>query len=223
MITDDPGTPGNGHWEDNVAVTFEHRSRETSWELPALDLNYGLGERVQLTLETSSTVLKRSGHGLIAGLGSTEAAVKWRFLDEDRGGVDISTFPRIIFNVVQSSVRRGLAEKGTRFQVPVELAKTIHSFEAGLEFGPLMSTVGRSEWIYGLIGGVHLSKTTEFMAELNGSARTNFKRDALTLNFGMRHQLSEHCIWIASLGHEVRAPAGESRALVGYCGVQLLF
>jgi hypothetical protein len=105
----------------------------------------------------------------------------------------------------------------------VELAKTIHAFEAGLEFGPLMSTVGRSEWIYGLIGGVHVSKKTEFMAELNGSARTNFTRNAVTLNFGIRHQLTEHSIWIASLGHEVRTPAGESKALVGYCCVQLLY
>jgi hypothetical protein len=61
------------------------------------------------------------------------------------------------------------------------------------------------------------------VAELNGSARTNFTRDVLTLNFGIRHQLSEHSIWIASLGHEVRTPAGESRALVGYCGVQLVY
>ena len=32
MITDDPGTPGNGKWEINLAVAFEHRSGETSAE-----------------------------------------------------------------------------------------------------------------------------------------------------------------------------------------------
>ena len=82
MITDDPGTPGNGKWENNFAIAFEHRANETTIDVPAIDLNYGVGEHIQLTLQTAPVLLKRSGHGLIGGLGGTEAAVKWRFLDE---------------------------------------------------------------------------------------------------------------------------------------------
>ncbi len=59
MITDDPGTPGNGKWENNVAIAFEHRSSQTSYEVPALDLNYGVGEHVQLTLQTGPVILKQ--------------------------------------------------------------------------------------------------------------------------------------------------------------------
>jgi hypothetical protein len=110
MITDDPGTPGNGKWEINLAVAFEHRPNETSIDLPAIDLNYGVGDHVQLTLQTAPVVLARGGHSPIGGLGGTEAAVKWRFLDEETSGLDMSIFPRIIFNVVHSSVGRGLAE-----------------------------------------------------------------------------------------------------------------
>ena len=36
MITDDPGTPGPGNWENNVAITYGHRPNETSLALPAL-------------------------------------------------------------------------------------------------------------------------------------------------------------------------------------------
>ena len=43
MITDDPGTPGNGKWENNLAVAFEHRPNERSFDSPAIDLNYGVG------------------------------------------------------------------------------------------------------------------------------------------------------------------------------------
>src|ERR1700719_228237 len=103
MITDDPGTPGNGHWKINLATAFERRPDEASLDLPALDLNYGVGENIQLTLQTAPVLLERAGHGPIAGLGGTEAAVKWRFLDEATSGVDASMFPRILFNVVQSS------------------------------------------------------------------------------------------------------------------------
>jgi hypothetical protein len=68
MITDDPGTPGPGKWENNVAIAFEHRSDETAYDLPAIDLNYGVGEHIQLTLQTAPVLLKRNDHGPIGGL-----------------------------------------------------------------------------------------------------------------------------------------------------------
>jgi hypothetical protein len=186
MITDDPGTPGRGRWEINVAVAFEHRPRETSWDLPAVDLNYGLGQRIQLTLQTAPVFLKRSDRGAIGGIGATEAALKWRFLDEEQNGISLSIFPRVIFNLLQSSVRRGLAEDGTRAQLPVQAAKTFGVFDLDIEWGPLVSTIGRSEWLYGIVGGVELSKTTKLMAELHGTSRMRFDNDVLTMNFGIR-------------------------------------
>jgi len=223
MITDDPGTPGNGKWENNFAIAFEHRPNETAYDLPAIDLNYGVGEHIQLTLQTAPVLLKRSGHGVVGGLGGSEAAVKWRFVDEDNGGVDVSMFPRIIFNVTQSSVRRGFAEDGTRFQIPFQVAKKFGPWHIDGEFGPHISTVGRSEWIYGIVGGLEVAKTTLLMAELHARSRMNFTEDTLIVNIGLRHELAESRILIVSLGHEARAPSDDSLALIGYCGVQLLY
>ena len=223
MITDDPGTPGNGHWENNLSVAFEHRPNEWSIDAPGIDLNYGWGDHIQLTLQTSAALLKRSDHGLLGGLGGTEAAVKWRFLDEERSGVDLSMFPRILFNVVHSSVRRGLAEAGTRFQIPFQAAKKLGCVDFGVEFGPLINSTDRGEFIYGIVAATELSKTTSIMAEVHATSRMNFTRDVVTLNFGWRHTLNEHAIWIASLGHEVHSDTDEPLALIGYCGVQLLY
>jgi hypothetical protein len=223
MITDDPGTPGNGKFEINLAVAFERRPHEISWDVPAIDINYGLGDRTQLTLQTAPVLLKRSDHGPIGGLGATEAALKWRFLDEEKDGVSVSMFPRVIFNVLQSSVRRGLAEDGTRVQAPVQIAKKIDLVDLDFEAGPVLKSVGRSEWLYGIVGGVEVTKTTELMAELHGTARTNFADDVLAVNVGLRQKLNDHCILITSLGHEVRTPADQPLVFIGYCGVQLLF
>lgn len=223
MITDDPGTPGNGHWENNLAIAFEHRPGECSVDAPAVDLNYGWGDHIQITLQTSFALLKRGDHGLIGGLEGTEAAMKWRFLDEEVGGFDMSMFPRVIFNILHSSVRRGLAEEGTRFQIPGQLAKKFGWLDLDFELGPLVSTVGRSEWLYGIVAGIEVSRTTKLMAELHGTARTNFTRDVLTVNLGIRQELNDRAIWIASLGHQVRSIGEDPLALIGYCGVQLLY
>ena len=221
MITDDPGTPGNGKWEDNLAIIFGHRPNETSIDLPEIDLNYGVGDRIQLTLQTAPVLLKRSGHGLIGGIGGTEAAVKWRFLDEATSGFDMSMFPRVIFNVAQSSVHRGLAEDGTRFQIPFQAAKAFGRWHADVEIGPRVSTVGRSEWLCGVVAGLDVTKQTMLMTELHDESRMNFSRDVLTLNFGLRHAFTENYILIVSMGHELRSP--EPTALIGYFGMQFVY
>src|ERR1051326_1841701 len=221
MITDDPGTPGDGKFEINLAIAFEHRPGETALDVPAIDINYGVGDRIQLTLQGGPVLLKRSDHGGIGGLGGTEAAVKWRFIDDQKTGVSMSMFPRVLFNISQSSVRRGLAEDGTRFQIPLQFAKAFPGFDLDLEWGPLVGTIGRAEWLYGIVVATDLSKTTALMAELHGTSRTNFDDDELTMNVGIRHQINKHCIFIGSLGHELRST--EARALIGYAGMQLLF
>jgi len=222
MITDDPGTPGSGKWENNFAIAFEHRPNETSIDVPAIDLNYGIGDRIQLTLQTAPVLLKRGDHGLVGGLGSTEAAVKWRFVDEGKDGFHMSMFPRVIFNVSQSSARRGLAEGGTRFQIPFQAAKTFGRLHLDAEFSPRASTVGRSEWLYGIICGFDVAKQTMLMAELHDESRMNFSRDMLTLNFGLRHEFTENYILILSMGHELRSP-DQPTALIGYFGMQFVY
>lgn len=221
MITDDPGTPGDGKFEINLALAFEHRPGVTTVDSPAIDLNYGVGDRIQLTLQGGPVLLKRSGHGVIGGLGGTEAAVKWRFIDDEKRGISMSMFPRVIFNISRSAPRRGLAEEGTRFQIPFQFAKAFPGFDVDLEWGPLVSTVGPAQWLYGIVVAVDVSKTAAVMAELHGTSRTNFSDDELAVNVGIRQKLTEHSIFIGSLGHELRS--SEARALIGYAGIQLLF
>ena len=223
MITDDPGTPGNRKWENNLAISFSHVPNEWSIDAPAIDLNYGWGDHIQLTLQGGPALLKRSDHGLVGGVGGTEAAVKWRFLDEDKSGVDVSMFPRIIFNLLHSSVRRGLAEDGTRFQIPFQAAKKLGPIDLDAEFGPLISSSGPGKFIYGIVAGKEVTTTTSIMAEVHATSRMNFTRDVVTLNFGWRRKLNDHAIWLASVGHDVHSGDDEPLALISYCGVQLLY
>ncbi len=221
MITDDPGTPGAGKFEINLAIAFERRPNASAFDAPGIDINYGVGDRIQLTLQGGPVLLKRKGDGTLGGLGGTEAAVKWRFVDDQRTGFTMSMFPRILFNISQSSVRRGLADDGTRFQFPIQIAKAFPDFDLNFEWGTLVSTIGPAEWLYGLVIARDISQRTTLMAELHGTSRTNFADDVLAVNFGIRQKLNEHCVFIGSLGHEVRSP--EARALIGYAGLQLLF
>ena len=50
-LTNDPGTPGNGNWEINVAVMPTINKGDSSYQVPQFDINLGLGERIQLSYE----------------------------------------------------------------------------------------------------------------------------------------------------------------------------
>jgi hypothetical protein len=64
---------------------------------------------------------------------------------------------------------------------------------------------------------------TKLMAELHSTSCISFDKDVLAVNFGIRQVLTERCIFIGSLGREIRAPADNSPAFIGYIGVQLLY
>ena len=49
--TDDPETPGNKQWEINFGWLGERSAGEGSYSVPDVDLNYGLGDSIQLKFE----------------------------------------------------------------------------------------------------------------------------------------------------------------------------
>jgi hypothetical protein len=55
----------------------------------------------------------------------------------------------------------------------VQVAKTFGSVDLDFEWGALASTIGRSQWLYGIVGGIELSKVTKLMAELHGTSCTD--------------------------------------------------
>jgi hypothetical protein len=46
MVTDDPGTPGDGHWEINLGATATRTPGRWEVAAPDADVNYGCGDRV---------------------------------------------------------------------------------------------------------------------------------------------------------------------------------
>jgi len=50
-LTNDPGTPGNGNWEINLGAVPTLERGVSSYQLPQIDLNFGVGDRLQLTYE----------------------------------------------------------------------------------------------------------------------------------------------------------------------------
>ncbi|MEJ1973674.1 MAG: hypothetical protein WDM96_14790 [Lacunisphaera sp.] len=220
LVTDDPGTPGTGHWEVNLAWTHERRPEGNVDELPLLDLNYGWGERVQLKFEGSWLVLSGDGGPHRAGASDALVGVKWRFLDEEKSGLAASVYPQVGFGALHSSVRRGITSGGTVLILPVELQKSFGPLEANVDFGCVADNREDDLWFGGVAVGHEFASHWELLAELHGEAEVGVRGSSLLCNLGARVPLTKSVTLLFSLGQELYN-ATQSRATVSYLGLQL--
>src|SRR5207253_10780567 len=51
LDVDDPGTPGCNKWEINLLTNGDFTKGERKLEIPLLDINYGIGDNLQLKYE----------------------------------------------------------------------------------------------------------------------------------------------------------------------------
>ena len=220
MITDDPGTPGDGQWELNTAFTTEHRAAARSFESPLLDLNYGVGERLQLKYEVAWVRL-RDDLGTHAGFGNSLAGIKWRFYDAGETAWQASAYPQVEFNNPGSRADvRGLADHGTSFLLPFQVRRDFGSFAFNADLGCVWHRAGGTEWFGGVVLGREVAHGTELAVELHAETGGRFQQAALAANVGLRHDLSEHCTLLVSLGRELHNARDARATLLVYLGLQ---
>ena len=136
LITDDPGTPGNGHWEINTAWTREHRTGETTQATPALDVNYGLGEHIELSYSCAFLNEAETGEKRESGFDNSTVGLKRRFLDEDRAGVAVSVYPQFSFHTPGSDAdKHEFVQDENSFILPFEIQKDFGVVEVCADAG----------------------------------------------------------------------------------------
>ncbi|MGH8246051.1 MAG: hypothetical protein ACREUU_06440, partial [Gammaproteobacteria bacterium] len=189
LLTDDPETPGSRRWEINIAYTLEQARREREFQSPLLDLNYGLGDRIQLKFELPWAIVSRDDNPRRNGLGNSLAGVKWRFLDAERRGIAMSLYPQLTFNNPTSSVDRGVVERGSRFKVPVEMSRSFGRFAVNGEFGYEGVQHQNDERLYGIALGYEVSRRLELLSEIHGIELRGPGEGEVLINVGGRCRL----------------------------------
>ncbi len=222
LVTDDPGTPGDGVWEINVATEFERRGDDRLATLPLLDVNYGIVERLQLKYEVPWVIASEGGGERRSGLGNSEVGLKWRFLDGGEDGFSASVYPQVEFNNPRSSSgRRGLAEEGTTWVLPLQIQRTVHAVDYNLEVGRTIGP-GDDEWLLGVAASRGLGERFEWAGEVVGRTSARFSGSAVLGNVGMRASLASNLSLLASIGMEWSDDFEPAVDLQGYVALQFL-
>jgi hypothetical protein len=106
--TDDPETPGNKHWEINFGWIGDRNPAAGAYQVPDLDINYGLGDRIQLKYELPVAIEENrvlppvsaaqpvTPGSVLGGLGASLLGVKWRFYQHHPGDPWIGRTPSLV-------------------------------------------------------------------------------------------------------------------------------
>jgi len=225
MMTDDPGTPGPGKWEINIAWTDERTPGSTLFGLPLLDANYGVGDRLQLNYQASWNLSRDAGLSSADGMSDSQLAVKWRYFDAGEHGLQLSIYPRVTFlDPDSSSDRRGLADRETTFLLPFEAQKDFLWFSVNVDGGHVFSAEQQDRgWMGGICVGREVAKAWELDAEVHVNADEHASRSEWIANAGSRIDLSKHATLLLAIGRDLRNQLGPRVSLLSYVGLQLRF
>lgn len=223
MITDDPGTPGNNHWEINIAWTDQESPGSTLIGLPVVDANYGVGDRIQLNYQGSWNILRQTGAHTEDGMSDSQLAVKWRFYDGGDSGFQVSTYPRYTFlNPDSDSDNRGTADPHSSFLLPFEVVRNLGFMSVDVDFGHMFSSSADDRgWTGGICVGHEVFKGWELDAEVHASTSDRLERSEVTVNLGSRYDFNEHMTLLVALGKDTSNTLGPRISVLTYLGIQI--
>jgi hypothetical protein len=177
--SDDPDTPGNRHWEINLGFIGERNRFGGSYEIPDIDINYGLGSRIQLKYELplSAQEMRGDSSHFLAGLGNSLLGVKYRFFErhskthiregEREVKFSLSVYPQLFLNNPTRAVVRGVAEPAPQALLPMEASYKKGWLRLSGEVGYWSkSNDVPNSWIRGVVAGHEFKKDTELYLEL---------------------------------------------------------
>lgn len=206
FYTDDPlFSPG---WEIKAGLTGEHNAGGSQLS-EVLDWNYAVVPNVRLNLTTYTKHVRPIGGRHEFGYGDTEFKMKWRFLEENPSAARpaLGIAPKVY--IPTANQNRGLGDGVWRFQLPIQLGKTMgrwyHFAEAGYQWAFDRTA---TDVVYGGAGTLY-SFTSHFGAgvELYQFAPTQaYGNWQLLTTLGAVYTFNEHWAIKTSLSRTLRNP-----------------
>ena len=220
LVTEDPGTPGPGNWEINLAVEHEKVAGGRVSLVPVIDLNYGVGDRLQLKVETAWFLAQPDLNRSEDGLGSWEIGVKWRFYDGGPKRLKMSVYPQL--ELAGPGTDDQLYAESERLALPLQLAHCFGRYEVSAEAGYVVAERETNEWFAGVAAAVPLKPRAEILAELYTQKPERRSGGFVAFNVGFAFEMGSHLVLLASAGSTLTADAGSGPDLSVYLGVQVL-
>ncbi|MHB8474174.1 MAG: transporter family protein [Gammaproteobacteria bacterium] len=217
MISDDTDTPGPGNVELNLVFNGAWSPDARALAAPLFDVNFGIGERLQLKYEVPYAIERHSERDASGaqtvtserGIGDSNLGLKYRFYDDSDSGLSLGVYPQTRFRT--PGARRALSAGNTSFALPLLLTKEFSNASVtanlGIEYADAHSDYYASVGI-----GTRINDHLAAMLELAGDGLREADSRRGIANVGVRYKLSDKQALLTSVGRDFHAPDGSTRA-----------
>jgi hypothetical protein len=202
-------------------MPFLYNGQSTT-HMPDVDINYGVGDRIQLTYESAWLRVRNGTNAPQYGMEQSNPGVKWRFYGSEEKGFGISVFPQAFINNPNHAFQRGITPPGDSFLMPIEFTKKSGPVDINWEVGYSAVHLGPAGWIAGFVVGHDMTKNLEMDAEFYSLGTFNNSRNQQTLAVGARYKLRPPFILLLMAGRSVAPAQNGQPFFVGYFGIQIL-
>jgi hypothetical protein len=222
--TNDPGTPGHLNWEINLGYMPFFYDHQSVSHTPDVDINFGVGDRIQLTYENAWLRVQNPSAASKTefGLGQSNPGVKWRFYDAGENGLSISAFPQLFLNNPNDAVRRGITPASDSFLLPFEFSKKFGPIAVDYEIGYQFVHKGPDGWLTGLVVGHEFTPKFEMDVEFYSQGTFHPSEFQPTIDFGARYKIHSPVILLLMAGRSLEPARSNQSYFLGYFGIQFL-
>ena len=219
-LSDDPEPTDYQHYEiyafSNGTVTQGGTTGEAG-----IDFNYGAAPNLQLTAVLPAGYAFGGGNPTVGGFGNVELAAKYRFLTQDKAGVDVAFFPRVLLPSGSDLV----GTQHTSLLLPLWLEKDWGDWSAFGGGGCELNRGGNSQNFcqLGLAVTRQVTPKLQLGLEIFHQTPDTIGNPVMTsLGLGMRYDLSDNIHLLGYLGRGIEN-TNETDQLNWYTSVLFTF
>ena len=227
MRLDDSDTPGPNNWELNVALTTQRGGAERHTELPSLDINYGIGDTLQVNYTVPYVFARQEEEQAGAmrlvngnGFGDSEFGLKYRFYDDKDSGLSFAIAPALQFQT--PGANRAISGGRTVLEIPLIMTREFSTASITANAGVEASSEQR-RYFAGFGVGTRLSAHLALLGEVVGTDLNATDEKRVLFNVGLRWKLTETQSLSAALGRDVYAGGDQHAQTYFTCVYQKLF
>ncbi|TCG06486.1 hypothetical protein BZM27_26080 [Paraburkholderia steynii] len=222
FVTDDAEPVEKGHFEIDAGATGTIRQAEHSGSLPSLEVNYGVVDNLEASVNLGMSFMHSDGEKFHYGFGDAELGVKYRFITEDENGIrpQAAFAPSVTF--ATGNDRLGLGDGHDHVYLPLWIQKSIGDWTT---FGGGGYVVNRhaNEKGYWLAGWAVVRKVNERL-ELGGEvyyagAAISAAPSTVSFDLGGKYSFTEHDRLVISFGRGI-THVNETNQFSYYVGYQ---
>jgi hypothetical protein len=230
LDVDDPGTPGCNRWEINVLADADVAKRNKQYELPLLDLNYGIGDNLQLKYEVP--LEKSSIDGVSdSRVGDSKFGIKYMFYENENSGLQLAFYPQVEFLTPGTkNDNKQDAATGNIVSLPLLLSKNVGENDKGdinltanLAYNLSTRRDTEDSVFFAAGAGFGVTENLALMGEISTeqALRKNVddvREELVKANFGLIEKINNEFSLYGSLGHSLKSSDNldHTYAVVGF-------